>query len=168
MQFLGRLSRQGLIERVDVRTLGMELPSRPLWTSKAGPPPYSKIEYVVRSRFRDDVRTEAIYVASRQGAALLGGKSGKTTMKKTQVSHDLHVASVWLRKFLHKPSEARDWRGEDTYAVERKGEKLPDAMCFADGMPYLVVESAGISYTAERIEAFVNDCRTRKLEWELW
>jgi len=89
-------------------------------------------------------------------------------MKKTQISHDLHVASVWLSKFLHEPNQAADWRGEDTYAAERKGEKLPDAMCFADGMPYLVVESAGISYTAERIESFVNDCRVRKLEWELW
>ncbi len=98
----------------------------------------------------------------------MGGYSGKKTFKQTQVTHDLHVASIWLCKFATNQEQARDWRGEDTFAAKRKGKKLPDAMCFNNDEPYLVIESGGISYGAGRLEAFVNDCESRKLEWELW
>ena len=98
----------------------------------------------------------------------IGGKSRGQLKHPTQATHDLGVASLWLRLHEQTPAWADAWRGEDLLAHTRLGEKLPDAFLFdAAGEIIWVIEFGGAN-DAQRVREFHEDCAQRQLPYQIW
>ena len=69
-----------------------------------------------------------IYFATPRGLAVFGGSTPGKIKNLCQVTHDLHVAAVYLTYRHRWPHDARCWVGEDFLAPFRRKQKLPDAM----------------------------------------
>ncbi len=138
------------------------------WNPGDPTPEFGAVAYRCRERWRRrPARPVTVWVATEKSAGMLGG--GSHSMKhRTQVTHDLGTAAVWLQFRAKCPQLAAAWRGEDRMAPTRRGEKLPDAFILnVHGDVEWVIEFGG-GYDASRVEAFHHDCSNRNLPYQLW
>lgn len=166
---LRRLEADGLLERMRVNVHPLIAFSEPecAWHPRTPGPDFGAIAYRLQSRWRDAPTPTTIYIATKRAANQFGGFGGRLR-HRTQVTHDLHLAGVFLHHRERAPDVVPRWLGEETYREDREGEKLPDAMIVdANGEPELVIEFGG-SYDAARVQDFHEDCETRGLPYELW
>jgi hypothetical protein len=114
---LHRAEKEGLL----VTAWGMAHPTVPLpgplyryeANDRTPPPLFGRLSWEARRRFRKaPVRT--LYVtAAKLGKAAFGQSPGRRSGRTSELTHDIHVAEVYLR-FLKLDSEReREWRGED-------------------------------------------------------
>lgn len=166
---LRRLAVDGWLTQLPVNA-HPELPlAGPLYRWAPGEPAPNcyQLERRCRSRWKEPARRAAVYLATRQAAARLGGVGGRLK-HPLQTDHDLHVGTVYLRLLHTDPAMADLWVSEALVAPERRGQKLPDAIVKnPDGSVRLVVEFAG-QYDAKRIAAVHEDCAARETPYELW
>ncbi len=139
------------------------------WDPGAEEPAFGKVAYQLQLRWqRRPARRTTIYLATRRAAHLLGGKAKGELKNVTQATHDLGVAEVWLHYRRTQPAIAEAWRGEDSMAHTRRGQKLPDAFLVNEaGATFRVVEFGG-AYDADRVSAFHDDCVAHALPYEIW
>lgn len=166
---LQRLEGAGLLERTTVLAsplLGLTTPVFS-WHPSAEAPNYGALSYLVQRRWTQPAARTSVVVASAKAAARFGGVGGRLK-RPLQASHDLNLSEVYIHFRNTAPSRAARWVGEDVFAREHRGTKLPDAfLCNELGRPESVVEFAG-SYSTERIEAFHEYCAEEGLPYELW
>ena len=109
-----------------------------------------------------------MYLPPRRTAHHWGGKAKGELKNATQATHDLGVAEVWLHFRRTQPAVAEAWRGEDSMAHTRRGQKLPDAFLVNEaGATFRLIEFGG-AYDADRVAAFHDDCAARALPYEIW
>lgn len=170
-RLLGPLGRAGWLRRIDVRARILPPPPGPAcqWAPGEPTPELGAVAYRLKRRGEGRaVHTIAAFVATRQAARLLGGHRSGTLKNDVQATHDLGLAEVYLHYREHRLELLPSWRGEELYAPERRGEKLPDALLVdSQGRPFRAVEYGG-SYDRARLEAFHNDCTSRGLAYEVW
>ncbi len=167
---LRRLADQDLITRIDVQARPTPTIQSPLlsWQPGQPDPDFGSIAYRSQARFRrQPVRRSTAWIATERGAQLFGGARRGTLKHPTQATHDLGVAAVWLRLAATAPQWAAAWRGEDLLAHTREGEKLPDAF-FVNASDEIICAVEFVIYSAERIQAFHEDCVGRNLPYQLW
>ena len=119
--------------------------------------------------FQGGIRV-ASYTASKHGVKHFGGSrsAGGRLKRPHQVTHDLHVAALYLRLLQADPRAANAWTLDLHLTTERKNQKLPDAVLKnPDGSDGRVIEFGG-AYPARRVQAFHEDCLRRSLPYELW
>ena len=165
-RFLLPLEKAGLLAKE--RTLIRPLPvvREPLAISGTPAPDIYKMVYAIRTRFQWPAKHFSLWVATQQAVNFVGGTSPKLVL--AQATHDAHLTACYLAKLRSDPDQIADWKGEDCYCQSRQGDKLPDALLCRNGTPYRAIESAGCSYSANRIEAFIKYCNLQQLQWELW
>ena len=105
-----------------------------------------------------------IYVATRSAARLFGAFVDARRIKSCEVSHNLHLAEVFVRYLIGRPRMAAQWLGEAAFpklGFDIKGMKDPDAFLVAEnGAIERIVEFAG-SYSAEHLTRFHAHCAGR-------
>lgn len=104
-------------------------------------------------------------IATRQAGAEFGGVGGRFP-RPSEVTHDLHLAAVYLRMRSELPTRAASWVSEARLSVE-PGLKLPDAMV-CDGRQRTAIEFVGASYSLKKLKAFHDFCARQRLGYELW
>lgn len=172
---LGRLVDASLLTRASVITHPLlELVSPVVtWNPGQAAPDFSAVSYRLKSRWTSSVRPTTVYFATRRLVQLLGGAGG-TLDYPLQVTHDLHVAALYIRLRAQSPERAHMWQGEDRLRQGRKKGrgKVCDAALVEvrpSGRECMVqaIEFGG-SYAAERIRAFHRVMENRRLPYELW
>lgn len=144
--------------------------SLPLLTWKPGQsdPDYYAISYRLTSRWPTEYLPTTVYMASDRAVRMFGLSGAQRIQHPDQATHDLHLSAVYLRLLQDQPVLAQAWVGEDEFAAEREGQKLPDAVAKdAAGNVVLVIEFGG-KYDPERFKAFHEDCRKRGTPYQLW
>lgn len=166
---LGPLVDAGLLQEREVLAhplLELNAPEF-AWTPGEPGPDVDAVSYRLKSRWTERRTRTRVFLATKRTLAELGGAGGKLPVLG-QETHDLHMGSVYLRLRRLDPEAAESWVGEDVFAPERRGQKLPDAVLLGPGGEVrLVIDFAG-SYDAERVAAFHEDCARRGTPYELW
>jgi hypothetical protein len=168
---LKRLADRRLLMRIVVMARPAPAFESPLvtWSPGNEEPDFGKIAYRCQSRWRrSPPRPCVVWLATETAAQIYGGAARGELKHPTQATHDLGVAAVWLRLNQIAPEWASAWRGEDLMAHTRRGQKLPDAFLVNDRDQVIWVIEFGGGYDAERVEAFHQDCVSRKLPYQLW
>lgn len=166
---LAALERRGLIEPHSVLTRQMVTLKGPLfaWNPGDAAPDAESVSYRLQSRWDTAAEPTTVYIATARYCRLVGVEGG-AIKHPFQVTHDLHVAAIYLRLADEAPTLAEGWVGEELLASERIGQKLPDALIRDPaGRDRLVIEFGG-SYDARRVGEFHADCAARKLPYQLW
>jgi hypothetical protein len=143
---------------------------KPLFTWKPGKdcPDYEKLSYQLQSRWIEEPQPMSVYLVSTRAANIFGGTASGRIKNPSQVTHDLHLAEMYLRLLKDEPELAECWAGEAIIAPSREYQKLPDAILLdKQGKPRLVMEFGG-AYPAYRVQAFHEDCQARSLAYEMW
>lgn len=162
------LRRAGYIEQTTL-TAHPELPlAGPvfIWQQGDPPPDTESIAYSLQKRWTLPVKTITVFTATKLAANTLGGFGGRVK-RSYQVTHDLHVALIYLLFLRGNRAAAADWISEEL--LERvPNQKLPDAVLRDEtGRTYRVIEFGG-AYDAKRVEKLHLYCARNELPYELW
>lgn len=166
---LGRLVSAGYLDTFTV-VARPELPlSTPLatWEPTQHPPAFGSVAYRLQLRWNEAPRPTRVYVATKRAAKVVGGYGGPLR-HPMQVSHDIHVTTVFLYLRTTNPSAAAEWIPEQKLAPLRRHQKLPDAALGRDPETLRRVIEFGNGYDADRLRAFHDDCEQRSLPYEVW
>lgn len=140
---------------------------RPLtaWQVGLPPPDFRRLASALQKRFlRPDVETLCIIATTEAGLAHAG--SGGRPPRDSEVTHDIHLAAVYLQMHNELPARARTWIAE---AGLPKGRfvNVPDAVV-RDGIYSTAIELGGASYDHRRLAEFHQHCAEGGLGYELW
>jgi len=135
-------------------------------------PSAATVSHQGRSRFRDPPRTQTVFWASPRTLRSFVGVEARAP-RANEVTHDLHLAQVYLRYRTDRPQVAAAWRAEWMPRARQRSRTgrvaprpKPDAFAKTpDGG--LVIEFIG-HYTRQRIETLHMYCETRGYCYELW
>lgn len=139
------------------------------WEPGETPADFEALAWRLEKRWQTPLAPTRVYFAGTETVRIFGGCAKGHLTNVNQVSHDLHVAEVYLR-FLEKDlPRAEMWVSEDELSEHRKKfEKQPDAVLHDEaGTPRLVIEFGGL-YGPEKLRAFHNDMDHRNLPYEIW
>jgi hypothetical protein len=142
---------------------------RPLvcWQPGQALPDFARVAAVLRVRWHraPAVLTPCVRASATAHVALTGRPARSS--RPGEVTHDLHVARVYLLMRASLPTRARSWVLEDALPTsDEPGEKRPDA-CVTDGRHQTAIELAG-EYDAPKLRAFHDGCAAQNLAYELW
>ncbi len=139
------------------------------WSPGEAPADFEALAWTLEKRWQAPLTPTRVLFAGRETIRIFGGCAKGHLTNVNQVSHDLHVAEVYLN-FLEKDRpRAEMWVSEDELSDHRKKfEKQPDAVLHDEaGAPRMVVEFGGL-YGPEKLRAFHNDMDHRNLPYEIW
>jgi hypothetical protein len=137
------------------------------WRRGEPPPDFARAAYRLQARWTKPFTSVTCFIATKRAGRISGGSGGRRSRTSEQ-THDIHLASVFLRYRSVSPELIRQWTSEATILERRNGarEKLPDAMIL-DGAQRRVIEFGG-AYGKEKIEGFHNYCVNEHLPYEIW
>ena len=137
------------------------------WSPGDEEPDFYKLAWAFQKRWRELPRNTHIYYVGPAARRRFGGRAGGPK-RLTQIRHDLHIGTVYLRLMETTSDVVNRWISEDDLAKERKDQKLPDGLLRATATePEIVIEFAG-AYDAEHIQSFHVDCLERSVRYQLW
>ena len=108
-----------------------------------------------------------VYRATQMTNNRLGGPARIKPLSDDQITHDLHVSSVFLHFLRTTPELADCWLGEDVLGLAGYRLKDPDAIVRHPDGSELVIEFGG-RYGVERVRDFHDDCVKRGRAYQLW
>ena len=166
---LRQLAEANLIEMVSLLA-GPELDvAEPLaaWQPGLPPPNFDALSYALIKRRSAPVAATTCIVAAPATVRHFRGRAGRFP-RAAEVTHDLHLARVYLLMQQALPTRARSWLHEDLFPAERlvAGQKRPDALV-TDGNHQTAIESAG-EYGPGKLRDFHTYCDDLNLAYELW
>jgi hypothetical protein len=145
-------------------------PERPLATWEPGDeePDFGRISYLLKTRFKAPARAKTVVIATAEAAKRLGGHGGRRP-RRSEATHDLGLAAVYLHFLATAPRRAANWISEA--GLTRRGEgrhsKLADALVTGSNGPGTVIEFGG-EYSKAKLAEFHADCEERQRRYELW
>lgn len=138
-RFVAKPTHRGLVRRDTLMARPEIIPTEPLATWQPGlpAPDFGALAWQLQSRRRrrSAVATPCVVSAS------------KRPPRETEVTHDLHLAAVFLLMCAELPTRAASWIFEDDLVLA--GPKLPDAVV-TDGKARTVIECGG-EYGRDRL-----------------
>ena len=163
---LTELERAGLVECFD-ELIRPELPLQQpvlIWQPGLPEPDFGSSSRLLQARWRDPiVRTECVIATARAGRAF-GGKGGRRP-RKSEVTHDVHLAAVFLRMREELPTRAASWTPEAQLPTG-PGIKVPDAIV-RDGRYFTAIEFGG-EYSSQKLKRFHRYCENESYGYEIW
>ena len=164
---LAELERRGLVTRM--QAMAHELPELAealfVWRPGRAAPDFAGLAYQLESRWSSPLRPTVLVSATRSAAAWLGGEGGRRP-RQSEISHDLGLASLYLRLRLGEPERAAAWVPEDLFVPDELDGFIPDAIVREGEKPTLI-EFAG-AYKKERLQKLHASCERAALPYELW
>lgn len=137
------------------------------WMMGQSTPDFGAASYRLKSRWRASP-TLLTFVSATAAAGNFFGGSGGRASRETEQSHDLHLASVFLRIRTTRPDDADKWISEDI--IRRTGtnrkQRIPDAV-IDRGSGKHVVEFGG-AYGKRKLARFHSYCSEVYSSYEVW
>lgn len=166
---LGTLETAGYVHMRDALLhpeLALEGPVA-AWQPMQPTPPFGRIAHRLRTRWTGVVTPETVVVVS-QGAATEFGGVPAPPLRTDELTHDAHLAAVYLLYRRDQPELARTWIGERIIKKTRPARSgpVPDAS-IRDGRQRRFIEFAG-AYPKDRLETFHEFCAGSQTAYELW
>jgi len=166
---MGVLERTGLLARATILARPELVADVPVlrWFPGHAAPPFEKLAYGLVSRWTQPAVPTAIFMATRSAGIRSGGFGGRRP-RRSEATHDVCLAGVYLRLLEIEPLVAQTWVAESKLRHRGFGENamLPDAMMERGGRS-IVVEFGG-AYSAAKLKLFHEFCKGRDLPYELW
>lgn len=136
----------------------------------ADEPNFGAIAYRLSSRWNLPVLPTRVFLASRRAVKLIGGDIWGRRPRRSEATHDIHLATVYLRCLESVPDVAEAWISEHTILAEGGGygEKLPDALIRFEGKSTresFILEFGG-AYRKPKLEEF--HAAFAHQSYELW
>lgn len=137
------------------------------WKQSNEEPDMGALAYALKMRWEASARVQVMAIATVQAGKLFGGHGGRKP-RRSEATHDLHLASVYLKLRSENAKLASTWQSEARLAKQRPGGvgKVPDAMVIDCGQRR-VIEFGG-SYSACKLRDFHNYCAQRRWSYEIW
>jgi hypothetical protein len=167
---LRQLANAGFVESSRVRAEPLLELAGPIvtWAPGEPDPPFQAVSNTLRERWPNiQPRQFTIYRATRTTNNRFGGPDFFKPIGADQVTHDMQVASVYLRLLETSPAAADAWLGEDVLGPAGYKLKDPDAVLRYDDGAELAIEFGG-RYDAQRIRDLHLDCVHQERPYELW
>ncbi len=136
------------------------------WRPGLSDPDFPKIAYKLQRRWTEPLRAEKIVVIENGATAAFGGYPAPA-LRTDEITHDLHLASVYLTYREQRPDLAATWVGERVIRKTRTvyGGPVPDAMIRGASIQFI---EFGGAYSKERVRKFHAFCVAKALPYELW
>jgi len=166
---LNELAASGFIERFDLHArpeLNFELPIM-CWAPGEAAPAFSRLSTRLAARWRQPVHRTPAVVATASAGIRLGGHGGRRP-RRSEASHDLSLAALYLHIVKTEPRIARTWVSEAGMRRFGFGDKgrLPDALVHRNSRPTII--ELGGTYSAAKLIEFHDFCKEQGLRYELW
>ena len=138
------------------------------WSPGDVTPHFGFLAHRLQRRWNEPCRPTLVYRATTLANQRFGGSGGSPIRSVHQVTHDLHVAALYLRWRTERPERASRWISEQRLASSRRGQVLPDALIKgSDGKPETIIEFGG-SYRAPVLARKHAAFAEMNLSYELW
>lgn len=166
---LRRLESAGFVARTHALARPEIELTKPLtiWSPGEPVPDLARVAHLGRTRFSEPARSTTLLSASRKTAIRFAGVPVRPP-RKNEVTHDIHVAALYLRCRALKPTQAASWRGEWLlpHTRGRRSAKVPDALVVRRRQS-VAMEFVG-HYTPEKLLGFHEYCKRQQYAYELW
>ena len=134
----------------------LELREPVLSSLPGGPEPeLGKVAYALRARWSKPPVPVELVRATKEANRLVGGIIGGFRSRVSELTHDFHLAAVYLHYRRAEPDVAKKWVCENQLRFENRGElaEVPDALVREEvnAAPRLVVEFGG-SYRKQKLK----------------
>jgi len=138
------------------------------WAPGEPTPDFAPIAYRLKHRFTRPVVSMQVVFASPSAACRFGGQPGRVP-RRSEATHDLGLASVYLLFLREVPTRATSWVGESQLVREKSptARKVPDALIRTRRGDETVIEFGG-EYSKGKLAEFHDDCAERGRRYELW
>jgi len=137
------------------------------WQPGEETPNFAAISHRIKNRFSGAAKATSVALASREAGKRYGCPAGHAP-RRSEATHDLGLAAVYLHFLRRDSARAKAWISEASLvaAGEGRASKLADALLrFPSGET--VIEFGG-EYGKAKLEAFHEDCADRGRSYELW
>jgi DNA-binding Lrp family transcriptional regulator len=136
-----------------------------------GLPDFGALSWALKSRWKMPPKQMQIVTATKEAKKFIGGCCGGRKPRVREVSHDIHVSSVYLW-YRERDAECdRLWESEDTFMSWGCLEtaRVPDAIYFADSgfVEDGTIIDFGGSYSKQKLEA-MHDEYSRICRYQIW
>ncbi len=138
-----------------------------VWAMGQPMPNFDALAYQLRSRWKEPAENTEVVVATAHAGRLLGGYGGRRP-RPSEATHDLHMASIYLKVCRKNAMLASTWLSEEFLARQRpkRRGKVPDAMVSHNHHP-LIIEFGG-AYAAPKLREFHDYCASQNWPYEIW
>lgn len=166
---LAVLEAAGLVVRLSMPARPELVLDRPLviWEPGLQSPEFDRLAYGLETRWSAPAVPTDMVMASRAAGTCMGGYGGRRP-RRSETSHDLTLARLYLSWRGRNPSGDRSWISEAALRQEGFGneDRLPDAMVEEHGRRR-AIELGGV-YGATKLRDFHEFCDGHGLPYELW
>lgn len=168
-RLFSRLESQGWLHVVSVSARPELQLLAPItsWAVDDPPPDFGAVAHRLKSRWTEPLQRTIVAVATERAEKRFGGRGGPLT-HPLQVSHDLHVTTLFLRLRSERPHAISQWIPEHEIARTRRHAKLPDAAIGKSPTQIRRIIEFGNGYDRHRVAAFHADCAERQVPYEIW
>ena len=143
------------------------------WTLGDPDPNFGAISYRLKKRWTKPPVETPFVIATKAAADQWVGYGGRLP-RRTETTHDLHMAAVFLLMREQRPELVETWVSEAELASRHPGkwktdkyeQKVPDAMVATDDGP-IVIDFGG-SYSAEKLRVFHEYAPPEIIGYEIW
>ncbi|MBK8913001.1 MAG: hypothetical protein IPM64_00110 [Phycisphaerales bacterium] len=166
---LKELERLGLIRQLYLLARPEPPLNSPIVTWKPGAiePSFGAVAYQLRSRWTRPARRVLSAIATERAGIRFAGTGGRTP-RASEATHDLCLATVYLRLRTTDSRRARRWVSEAALYEQGEGrdDRLPDAVIVTRSGK-TAIEFGG-AYPPAKVAAFHAFCAQRGWGYELW
>lgn len=166
---IATLARLGAVEQYKAHARPELALTNPIatWIPNAPVPDFEAMSYQLACRWRAPAVPVSVIIATREAGTWRGGHGGRRP-RRSELSHDLSLAGLYLKWLQRNQHEAARWISEATLRKHGFGERgiLPDGMIESQGR-HKVVELGGV-YAAVKLREFHRFCAMRNLAYEIW
>lgn len=167
---LRRLADAGLVRAVRALVRPVDPLTAPVaaWAPGDPPPDFAALAWRLERRWRVALRPQPVLFATARSVRVFGGWASGRLGNVGQLSHDLHVAEVYLHFLTDRPERAARWvAGELLRGTAGRNQKVPDAVLVDGPVTTLAIDFGGL-YDARKLAAFHRNMLARRLPYEVW
>lgn len=127
------------------------------WTPQSTPPAFGALAWKAKSRWHSPTVATPLVTATKKAREQTAARLPARSLRQTELTHDLHVAALYLIVANDCPVAACTWTHEDEMVAQglRFGDHVPDA-CIVyptmTGERVTLIEFAG-QYSAQKLTA---------------
>ena len=141
------------------------------WAPGQSEPDLSHVARILQTRWREPVEQIDAVVATVKTARRYGGV-GERIPRRSEATHDIHLAQLYLKFRAEAPERAAGWIGEDIISAQRKtqaerAQPLPDAL-IVEGNKSTIIEMGGSSYTSDKLYLLHDYSAREAMPYEIW